>query len=156
MKNLKQASRKTLKKMLAKSRKIMWTKTKFQNRYEARLAQRQSLGLLIRSSWVRSPQRAFFSKTSIKISHLWQYNSDNSLILSEIMNNFLFTPKINKISSIERTKTLRKSLRNNFANANLGDKECIARLAQSVERQALNLVVGGSSPPVGVLFISLT
>jgi len=26
MKNLKQASRKTLKKMLAKSRKIMWTK----------------------------------------------------------------------------------------------------------------------------------
>ena len=32
----------------------------------------------------------------------------------------------------------------------------IARLAQSVERQALNLVVGGSSPPVGAfLFILL-
>ena len=34
-----------------------------------------------------------------------------------------------------------------------------ARLAQSVERQALNLVVGGSSPPVGasfcVLFLSI-
>ena len=29
-----------------------------------------------------------------------------------------------------------------------------ARLAQSVERQALNLVVGGSSPPVGDLFYS--
>ena len=28
----------------------------------------------------------------------------------------------------------------------------LARLAQSVERQALNLVVGGSSPPVGDLF----
>ena len=28
----------------------------------------------------------------------------------------------------------------------------IARLAQSVERQALNLVVGGSSPPVGASF----
>ena len=27
-----------------------------------------------------------------------------------------------------------------------------ARLAQSVERQALNLVVGGSSPPVGDSF----
>ena len=27
-----------------------------------------------------------------------------------------------------------------------------ARLAQSVERQALNLVVGGSSPPVGVFY----
>ena len=27
-----------------------------------------------------------------------------------------------------------------------------ARLAQSVERQALNLVVGGSSPPVGAAF----
>ena len=27
-----------------------------------------------------------------------------------------------------------------------------ARLAQSVERQALNLVVGGSSPPVGGSF----
>ena len=32
----------------------------------------------------------------------------------------------------------------------------IARLAQSVERQALNLVVGGSSPPVGAfLFLFL-
>ena len=31
-----------------------------------------------------------------------------------------------------------------------------ARLAQSVERQALNLVVGGSSPPVGdFLFLNL-
>ena len=29
---------------------------------------------------------------------------------------------------------------------------CQARLAQSVERQALNLVVGGSSPPVGDSF----
>ena len=29
-----------------------------------------------------------------------------------------------------------------------------ARLAQSVERQALNLVVGGSSPPVGDSFFS--
>ena len=29
-----------------------------------------------------------------------------------------------------------------------------ARLAQSVERQALNLVVGGSSPPVGDSFDS--
>ena len=28
-----------------------------------------------------------------------------------------------------------------------------ARLAQSVERQALNLVVGGSSPPVGASFL---
>ena len=35
-------------------------------------------------------------------------------------------------------------------------KERRARLAQSVERQALNLVVGGSSPPVGVsLFLIL-
>ena len=32
-----------------------------------------------------------------------------------------------------------------------GEGKCQARLAQSVERQALNLVVGGSSPPVGVL-----
>ena len=31
-----------------------------------------------------------------------------------------------------------------------GEKQ--ARLAQSVERQALNLVVGGSSPPVGASF----
>ena len=32
-----------------------------------------------------------------------------------------------------------------------------ARLAQSVERQALNLVVGGSSPPVGdLLFFSFS
>ena len=30
-----------------------------------------------------------------------------------------------------------------------------ARLAQSVERQALNLVVGGSSPPVGDSFCLL-
>ena len=30
-----------------------------------------------------------------------------------------------------------------------------ARLAQSVERQALNLVVGGSSPPVGASFCVL-
>ena len=30
-----------------------------------------------------------------------------------------------------------------------------ARLAQSVERQALNLVVGGSSPPVGDLLLFL-
>ena len=32
----------------------------------------------------------------------------------------------------------------------IGDEQ--ARLAQSVERQALNLVVGGSSPPVGDSF----
>ena len=32
-------------------------------------------------------------------------------------------------------------------------KGCQARLAQSVERQALNLVVGGSSPPVGDLLL---
>ena len=32
----------------------------------------------------------------------------------------------------------------------------IARLAQSVERQALNLVVGGSSPPVGDLFLFIS
>ena len=32
------------------------------------------------------------------------------------------------------------------------DLNCCARLAQSVERQALNLVVGGSSPPVGAFF----
>ena len=33
-----------------------------------------------------------------------------------------------------------------------------ARLAQSVERQALNLVVGGSSPPVGdsLFFLALS
>ena len=31
-----------------------------------------------------------------------------------------------------------------------------ARLAQSVERQALNLVVGGSSPPVGDSFFSFS
>ena len=31
----------------------------------------------------------------------------------------------------------------------------IARLAQSVERQALNLVVGGSSPPVGAFLLFL-
>ena len=31
----------------------------------------------------------------------------------------------------------------------------IARLAQSVERKALNLVVVGSSPTVGVLLVSL-
>ena len=35
-----------------------------------------------------------------------------------------------------------------------GEGKCQARLAQSVERQALNLVVGGSSPPVGDLFFS--
>ena len=37
----------------------------------------------------------------------------------------------------------------------LGAKRClhnITRLAQSVERQALNLVVEGSSPSVGALF----
>ena len=35
-------------------------------------------------------------------------------------------------------------------------KDKQARLAQSVERQALNLVVGGSSPPVGAsLFLFL-
>ena len=33
-----------------------------------------------------------------------------------------------------------------------GEKQYQARLAQSVERQALNLVVGGSSPPVGDSF----
>ena len=32
-------------------------------------------------------------------------------------------------------------------------KYSIARLAQSVERQALNLVVGGSSPPVGAFLL---
>ena len=36
-----------------------------------------------------------------------------------------------------------------------GEGKCQARLAQSVERQALNLVVGGSSPPVGVLLLFL-
>lgn len=30
------------------------------------------------------------------------------------------------------------------------ERAIVTRLAQSVERQAFNLVVGGSSPPVGV------
>ena len=34
----------------------------------------------------------------------------------------------------------------------VNSETCQARLAQSVERQALNLVVGGSSPPVGDSF----
>ena len=34
----------------------------------------------------------------------------------------------------------------------LSEERKQARLAQSVERQALNLVVGGSSPPVGDSF----
>ena len=34
----------------------------------------------------------------------------------------------------------------------MGEGSKQARLAQSVERQALNLVVGGSSPPVGDSF----
>ena len=33
----------------------------------------------------------------------------------------------------------------------IGERRSIARLAQSVERKALNLVVVGSSPTVGVL-----
>ena len=37
----------------------------------------------------------------------------------------------------------------------MGEGNKQARLAQSVERQALNLVVGGSSPPVGDSFFSL-
>ena len=36
-----------------------------------------------------------------------------------------------------------------FAKYRKGEGHEQARLAQSVERQALNLVVGGSSPPVG-------
>ena len=36
-----------------------------------------------------------------------------------------------------------------FAKYRKGEGNEQARLAQSVERQALNLVVGGSSPPVG-------
>ena len=43
-----------------------------------------------------------------------------------------------------------------FAKYRKGEGNEQARLAQSVERQALNLVVGGSSPPVGdYLFLLL-
>ena len=31
---------------------------------------------------------------------------------------------------------------------------CLSRLAQLVERKTLNLVVGGSSPPVGTSFVN--
>ena len=41
-----------------------------------------------------------------------------------------------------------------FAKYRKGEGNEQARLAQSVERQALNLVVGGSSPPVGASFDS--
>ena len=42
-----------------------------------------------------------------------------------------------------------------FAKYRKGEGNEQARLAQSVERQALNLVVGGSSPPVGDSFCLL-
>ena len=63
-----------------------------------------------------------------------------------LLESFCYRP----IASLETNVGLgRKALRVG------GEKLYQARLAQSVERQALNLVVGGSSPPVGDSFCLL-
>ncbi len=49
--------------------------------------------------------------------------------------HILSTSNIQKqVLKLFEFKTFREWLKNNFANGKLGDKECIARLAQSVER----------------------